>query len=142
LALLAQVHDIGKVGIPDQILLKNGPLNEEEWKIMRKHSEKGHRIASASADLLGIADFILKHHERWDGSGYPLGLKGKEIPVECRILAIVDAFDAMTSDRPYKEPRSIGDAIEELKRCAGSQFDPELVTMFLSVLAEKTIPNE
>jgi diguanylate cyclase (GGDEF)-like protein/PAS domain S-box-containing protein len=142
LALLAQVHDIGKVGIPDQILLKNGPLNEEEWKIMRKHSEKGHRIASASADLPGIADLILKHHERWDGSGYPLGLRGKEIPVECRILAIVDAFDAMTSDRPYKQPRSIEDAVEELKNCAGSQFDPELVVLFLSVLAETTIPKE
>jgi diguanylate cyclase (GGDEF)-like protein/PAS domain S-box-containing protein len=142
LVLLAQVHDIGKVGIPDQILLKNGPLNDEEWKIMRKHSEKGHRIASASADLLGIADLILKHHERWDGSGYPLGLRGKEIPVECRILAIVDAFDAMTNDRPYKQPRSIDDALEELKRCAGSQFDPELVILFLSVLAENTIPKE
>ncbi len=95
LTLLAQVHDLGKVGIPDQILFKEGPLNKEEWKIMRTHTEKGHRIAAASTDLHGIADLILHHHERWDGSGYPEGLKGKAIPVECGILAIVDAYDAM-----------------------------------------------
>jgi len=116
LMLLAKVHDLGKVGIPDHILYKKGSLNEDEWKIMRKHTEKGHRIASASSDLQGIADLILKHHERWDGKGYPLGLKGFEIPIECRILAVVDAFDAMTSERPYKKPKSEKRALEELKK--------------------------
>jgi len=142
LVLLAQVHDLGKVGIPDEILYKDGPLNDDEWKIMRKHPEKGHRIASASADLYGIADLILKHHERWDGSGYPLGLTGKKIPVECRILAIADAFDAMTNERPYRSARPPEEAIEEIQRCAGTQFDPELVAIFLSVLEESIIKKD
>jgi HD-GYP domain-containing protein (c-di-GMP phosphodiesterase class II) len=122
LALLAQVHDIGKVGIPDRILFKRGPLTEEEWEIMRQHPEKGYRIALASPDLAGIADLILKHHEKWDGTGYPLGLKGEEIPIECRILAIADAFDAMTSDRPYRKAKTVEEALEEIRRCA--RLDP------------------
>ncbi|MEW5785120.1 MAG: HD domain-containing phosphohydrolase [Bacillota bacterium] len=133
LALLAQVHDLGKVGIPDGILFKPGALTEEEWEVMRLHPEKGYRIASSSQDLSGVADLILKHHERWDGTGYPLGLKGEEIPAECRILAIVDAFDAMTSERPYSRVKSIAEALAELNRCAGTQFDPELVDIFLNV---------
>ncbi len=138
LVLLSQVHDLGKVGIPDQILFKKDSLTAEEWKLMRKHPEKGHRIASASTDLQNIADLILKHHERWDGKGYPSGLTGEEIPVECRILAIVDAYDAMTSDRPYRRARNHEEAVNELKSNAGSQFDPNLVKVFLSVLKEKT----
>ncbi len=136
LALLAQVHDLGKVGIPDQILYKPGPLNKDEWEVMRGHPEKGYRIASASPDLAGVADLILKHHERWDGSGYPLGLKEKEIPVECRILAINDAFDAMTNKRPYNKVKSQEEALAEIKRGSGSQFDPDLVAIFLSVINE------
>jgi HD-GYP domain-containing protein (c-di-GMP phosphodiesterase class II) len=97
LSLLAQVHDLGKVGIPDQILFKRGPLTEKEWEVMRQHPEKGYRIALSSPDLAGIADLILKHHEKWDGTGYPLGLKGEDIPIECRVLALADAFDAMCS---------------------------------------------
>lgn len=133
LTLLAQVHDLGKVGIPDRILYKPGSLTGDEWEIMRGHSEKGYRIASASPDLAGVADLILKHHEHWDGSGYPLGLKGEEIPVECRILAIVDAFDAMTNKRPYNKVKTSAEAVKELKRCSGRQFDPNLIEVFLKV---------
>ncbi len=133
LALLAQVHDLGKVGIPDSILFKEGPLTDEEWKTMRLHPEKGYRIAITSPDLSGVAELILKHHERWDGNGYPLGLKGTEIPIECRILSIVDAFDAMTNDRPYSKAVSYEAAIKEILDCAGSQFDPDLADVFVSL---------
>lgn len=141
LLLLSRVHDLGKVGIPDSILHKNGLLTDEEWKLMRKHPEKGHRIASASTDLCEIADLILKHHERWDGTGYPLRLKGKEIPVECRILAVVDAFDAMTSERPYKKAKTVESALDELKNCAGTQFDPDMVELFLKVFRKKSLQS-
>ncbi len=134
LSLVAQVHDLGKVGIPDQILFKKESLSEKEWEVMRQHPEKGYRIAKASPDLAPVADLMLRHHERWDGAGYPLGLAGKDIPVECRILSIVDAFDAMTNDRPYRRARSKGEALEEIKLCAGTQFDPELVELFISIV--------
>ena len=133
LALLAQVHDLGKVGIPDQILHKPGPLTEEEWDIMKQHCEKGYRIASSAPDLANVANLILRHHEHWDGSGYPLGLSKQNIPVECRILAVVDAFDAMTHNRPYKKKVSKDDALQELINCAGTQFDPEIVSVFLTL---------
>jgi len=136
LCLLAQIHDLGKVGIPDYILFKKGPLTQEEWETMRLHVDKGYRIALSSADLSGIADLILKHHEAWDGGGYPLGVSGEEIPVECRILSIVDAYDAMTSDRPYRKAMSKEKAIQEIKRCSGKQFDPHLVEVFLSIVEE------
>lgn len=135
LALLAQVHDLGKVGIPDQILFKAEPLNNDEWNIIRKHPEKGYRIALSSNVLTGVANLILKHHERWDGSGYPLGLKGREIPVECRIFAIADAYDAMTNVRPYSLAKTSEEAIAELNYCAGHQFDPEIVSTFAAVLS-------
>ncbi len=133
LALLARVHDLGKVGIPDNILFKPGILDESQWETMKLHPEKGYRIALSSPDLAGIADKVLKHHERWDGTGYPLGLKGEEIPLTCRILAIVDAFDAMTNDRPYKSAMSVTDAKIELYNCSGQQFDPHLVEAFLQL---------
>ena len=133
LALLAQVHDLGKVGIPDKILFKPGPLSEEEWQIMREHSEKGYRIASSSTDMQDVAELILKHHENWDGSGYPLGLNEEEIPVECRIFAVVDAYDAMVNERPYKKPIAHDEAIKELEACAGSQFDPTVVKFFVQL---------
>ncbi|MDR3566348.1 MAG: diguanylate cyclase [Negativicutes bacterium] len=136
IGLFAQFHDIGKVGIPDGILKKPGPLTEEERKIMQIHTEIGHRIATASDELAPIADWILKHHERWDGKGYPLGLSGEDIPLESRILAIVDAYDAMTNDRPYRKALSVEEAVKEVRRCAGSQFDPKLVDLFLTVLSQ------
>ena len=137
LALLAQVHDLGKVGIPDQILFKAEPLNDHEWNIIRQHPEKGYRIALSSNFLSGVASLILKHHERWDGSGYPLALKGREIPVECRIFAIADAYDAMTNVKPYSQAKTGEEAVAELNCCAGHQFDPEIVSIFAAVLTGK-----
>lgn len=131
LRLFAQFHDVGKVGILNNILFKPGLLTTEELKEIRRHSEIGHRIARSSPDLYPIADLILKHHEWWNGTGYPLGLVGKAIPLECRILAIADAYDAMTSDRPYRKAMNHETAIAELTRCAGIQFDPELVNKFI-----------
>jgi diguanylate cyclase (GGDEF)-like protein/PAS domain S-box-containing protein len=133
LRLLAQFHDIGKVGVPDSILFKEGPLSKAEYSIMKRHCEIGHRIALSAPELVIIADWILKHHEWWNGKGYPLGLEGEDIPLECRILAIADAYDAMTSDRPYRQAMDHEQAIDELKRYAGIQFDPELVELFLEV---------
>ncbi|SDI54225.1 PAS domain S-box-containing protein/diguanylate cyclase (GGDEF) domain-containing protein [Desulfosporosinus hippei DSM 8344] len=130
LRLLAQFHDIGKVGIPDRILFKAGRLTEDEFKEMQRHSEIGHRIAQSAPDLLPISDFILRHHEWWNGKGYPLGLKEEEIPLECRILAIADAYDAMTSNRPYRKGMSQEQALNELTKNQGIQFDPILVPIF------------
>ena len=135
--LFAKFHDIGKVGISDAILFKPGPLTEEERTEMRRHSEIGYRIALASSDLVYIAEWILRHHEWWDGSGYPIGLSGNEIPIECRILSIADAFDAMTSDRPYRKAMSAEQAVKELRKFAGSQFDPELLTVFCELLQQE-----
>ena len=134
IALLSRVHDLGKVGIPDRILHKPAKLDREEWEIMRLHPEKGFRIASASIELAAIAPLILKHHEHWDGNGYPMKLKGDEIPIECRILSIVDAYDAMTNDRPYSKARTHAEALAEIRRCAGSQFDPALVKLFENIV--------
>lgn len=134
LVLLAQIHDLGLVSVADEILVKPQRLQKEEWEIIRRHPEKGYRIALSSPDLARVADLILRHHERWDGRGYPLGLRQEEIPIECRVWAILDAFDAMTSGRPYRQPKSEEDALAELERHAGSQFDPHLVTIFTSLV--------
>ncbi|MCE5284359.1 MAG: diguanylate cyclase [Pelosinus sp.] len=136
LRLLAQFHDIGKVGIPDRILLKPDKLTAEEVQEMRRHSDIGYRIALSTADLLPIANFILQHHEWWNGAGYPLGLSGEDIPLECRILAIADAYDAMTNDRPYRKAMPQADAVAELKRSAGTQFDPALVEKFCKIIEQ------
>ncbi|MFX4263836.1 HD domain-containing phosphohydrolase [Pelotomaculum propionicicum] len=132
LRLLSQFHDIGKVGIPDKILFKPGSLNtDDEFAEMQRHCSIGYRIAQSVPDLVPIADWILKHHEWWNGKGYPLGLEGEAIPVECRILSIVDAYDAMTNDRPYRKELTHTQAITELLKCSGTQFDPQLVSVFL-----------
>ncbi|MGQ9824187.1 MAG: HD domain-containing phosphohydrolase [Desulfotomaculales bacterium] len=133
LELLAALHDIGKVAIKESILLKPGPLTEKEWEEMKKHPEIGYRIAQSTPELASIAEYILCHHERWDGRGYPRGIKGEEIPQLSRILAVADAYDAMTSDRPYRKAMSREEAIAEVKKNAGTQFDPEVVSAFIGI---------
>ena len=118
-------------------MLKEGPLNPEEKIEMQQHSEIGYRIAQSAPELLPIADWVLKHHEWWNGGGYPLALSGEEIPLECRILAIADAYDAMTSDRPYRKAMSHDDAIKELQAYAGRQFDPSLVNIFVNIYRDR-----
>jgi len=138
LQLLGMLHDIGKIGIDNKILNKPGTLTEDEWVIMKRHPEIGYRIAMASHKLARIADYILAHHERWDGSGYPKGLKGEDIPLLSRILAVADAYDAMTEDRVYRKAMSKEQAIEEIRRNAGIQFDPLIAKIFIeSVLMEE-----
>lgn len=133
----ALLHDIGKIGVPDGVLLKPGRLNEEEWVEMRKHPEIGARILSGIQFLAPAAEIVLAHQERWDGKGYPRGLVGEEIPLGARIFAVADALDAITSDRPYRKGRSVEYAREEIARFAGTQFDPKVVEVFLSVPLEE-----
>jgi response regulator RpfG family c-di-GMP phosphodiesterase len=127
------LHDIGKIGIPDAILLKPGPLTPEEWTVMRRHPEIGKRLIERIPFLRGAVPIVYHHHERWDGSGYPLGLKGEEIPLGARIFSVVDAFDAMTFDRPYSKAIPIDAAKAEIRRCSGSHFDPLVVQAFFRV---------
>lgn len=133
LRLLAQFHDVGKVGIPDRILMKPGPLTSDEMTEMQRHCDIGYRIALLSPELAPLADWILKHQEWWNGGGYPLGLSKEAIPFECRILAIADAYDAMTSDRPYRKALDLQTAFNELKQGSGKQFDPNLVKLFIAI---------
>lgn len=130
LMLTAQLHDIGKIGIDEQILMKPGKLTIDEFEIMKTHAEKGYRIINASSDLDTIAKYVLGHHEKWDGSGYPLGLKGVEIPLISRIINVVDSYDVMTNNRPYKKAMAQKEALHELERCSGTQFDPKIVNIF------------
>jgi diguanylate cyclase (GGDEF)-like protein/PAS domain S-box-containing protein len=134
LIILASIHDLGKVTIDSELLSKKEPLTNEEWEVLRRHPEMGYRIAMASMDLAAIADYILSHHERWDGKGYPSGLKGEEIPLLSRIIAIIDAYDAMTGGRPYRERLTREDAIVEIMDNAGTQFDPDLAEVFVRLL--------
>ncbi|MDF2986427.1 MAG: domain S-box/diguanylate cyclase protein [Eubacterium sp.] len=134
LVLLGALHDIGKIGIPESILMKPGKLTDEEWVSMKKHTEIGYRIAAATPELAHIADDILYHHERFDGTGYPHGLSGKNIPKLARILSIVDSFDVMTHERVYKNSMGVEEAVAELRKCSGKQFDPEIVELFISSL--------
>lgn len=129
--LAGLVHDIGKIGIGNSILDKSGPLTNEEYVEIQKHSEAGHRILSSVNEFSEIAEYVLAHQERWDGSGYPQSLKEEEIPIQSRMIAIADAYDAMTADRSYHTKISPLLAIEEIKKCAGTQFDPEIVRVFV-----------
>ncbi len=134
LVLLSKVHDLGKIGIPDEILNKPSKLTDKEYEKMKTHVKVGFNIANRSKELVTIAPLILHHHEYWNGGGYPSGLKGEEIPLECRILGIIDAFDAMTNDRPYHKGIDMWEAIDEIRRCAGKQFDPVLAEQFIEII--------
>jgi HD-GYP domain-containing protein (c-di-GMP phosphodiesterase class II) len=125
------MHDIGKIGIPLDSLNKPQKLTREEYEVFKEHPDKGRRIIEPIEFLREIVPAIFHHHEQYDGSGYPLGLKGEAIPLEARILAVADTYDAMTSDRAYRKALSNEIAIAELKRCAGTQFDPRIVAVFV-----------
>lgn len=131
------LHDIGKIAISDKILLKPGKLTEYEYEIMKTHSQEGYKLACLIPEIKDIANEILAHHERWDGNGYPMGLRDKEIPILSRIVSIADSFDAMTENRCYSKARTIEEGILELKRCSGTQFDPDLVNIFINKIILK-----
>jgi diguanylate cyclase (GGDEF)-like protein/PAS domain S-box-containing protein len=134
LDLFSTLHDIGKIGIEDQILNKRGRLTEDEWVTMKKHTEIGYRIAMVSPELIPIADYILTHHERWDGTGYPQGLAGEDIPLLSRILAVADSYDAMVEDRPYRKGMSKQAAIEEIRNNLGTQYDHVIGQIFINII--------
>jgi diguanylate cyclase (GGDEF)-like protein/PAS domain S-box-containing protein len=134
LVMLAALHDIGKIAVADSIILKPEKLTPEEWELVKKHPEVGYRIAKSSIDLAVIANAILAHHENWDGSGYPEGLKSEEIPLVSRIISIVDAYDAMTNDRPYRKAFTREQAIADIKRYSGTKYDPKLVEVFIKIM--------
>ena len=136
LSLIAKLHDIGKTVVSEEILNKNGELSEAEWKEIEKHPAVGHRILNATEEFSHISDEILAHHEKWDGSGYPRGLKGEEIPLLSRIIAVVDAYDVMTTKQVYKNAMSKKRALNELAANAGSQFDPELTKIFIEIMSD------
>jgi len=136
-----ELHDLGKTGIADSILNKPGLLSEEEWELMRGHTVIGERILAVAPSLAGVAALVRSSQERWDGSGYPDGLVGEEIPIGARVIYVCDAFDAMISDRPHAEARSLDDAMHELHRGAGEQFDPRVVAVFESVWRELAAPE-
>lgn len=130
------LHDIGKVGVPEAVLCKPGPLDDDEWTLMREHPAIGARIVTPMPFLAGAVEIVRTHHERWDGSGYPAGLRGEEIPLAARIFSIADSFDAMTSDRPYRPAMPVERALEEIHDGAGTQFDPDVARAFLELVEE------
>lgn len=138
----ALLHDIGKIWIPDYVLHKEGPLSRDELEVVRAHPVLGAEILSSAASLHDRIPAVLHHHERFDGTGYPHGLRGAEIPVEARILSLADAFDAMTSDRPFRSALVLREAIEEIYCCTGTQFDPKVVEAFMNVLDDIAMEAE
>ena len=135
----AELHDVGKVAVPDAILNKPGPLDEGEWSFIRRHPIIGERIISAAPALTRVAALVRHSHERWDGTGYPDALPGPDIPLGARIVAVADAFEGMTSPRPYALPRTPEAALEEIERCAGTQFDPAVVEAFAVAWRDRTL---
>ncbi len=133
LELSAVLHDVGKIGIPDRILSKPGFLNVDEYAYMKRHPELGAEIIEPIKKLKRLVPNILYHHEKYDGTGYPLGLKGDKIPIGARIIAIADSFDAMTSDRPYRPRMEIKVALEEIKKFRGRQFDPKIADIAIKI---------
>jgi HD-GYP domain-containing protein (c-di-GMP phosphodiesterase class II) len=131
------MHDIGKIGIDENILNKPQKLSSDEWKEIEKHSEIGSRILSSVNEFSEIAEHVLEHHEKWNGKGYPRGLKGEEISLQARIIAVADAFDAMTRDRAYGKALSEEEAINEIRRCSGTQFDLEIAGVFVEKVLGK-----
>jgi HD-GYP domain-containing protein (c-di-GMP phosphodiesterase class II) len=136
------LHDIGKVGIPEQILCKAGPLDAHEWDVMRTHPLIGAQIVAPIAFLTDTVSLIRHHHEHYDGSGYPDGIAGEDIPLPARIFAVADSFDAMTSNRPYRGSIGIERALVEIKGGAGTQFDPEVVRVFVQMIERGPEPGE
>ncbi len=131
----AELHDVGKLAVPDAILDKPGPLSDGEWAFMHRHTIVGERILLAAPALADVAPLVRSSHERWDGGGYPDGLAGDEIPLGARIVSLCDAFDAMVTDRAYRSAMPVEEALAELDRCSGTQFDPAVVRAFLAVHA-------
>jgi putative nucleotidyltransferase with HDIG domain len=136
LRLGALLHDVGKLVVPSSVLLKRGPLTDEELDVMRRHPAAGARMLRSLGAPETILPLVLHHHERWDGAGYPTGRRGDDIPLEARVLCIADSFDAMTSTRPYRASWKPEEALEELARCAGTQFDPDLVGAFAAAWSD------
>ncbi len=136
LGIIGLFHDIGKVSIEERILNKTGDLTEEEWKAVKRHPQVGYRVLSNVQDMVEIADYVLAHHERWDGKGYPRGLKGQQIPLQSRLIAVADAYDAMVSFRPYKKSLTREEALAEIMRCSGTQFDPQIAKVFVKVMKD------
>ena len=128
------LHDVGKIGVPDSILNKPGPLDVNEWNVMRRHPEMGAKLIGPLGFDEVVGDVILHHHERWDGSGYPFGLRAEDIPLGARVLAVADAYDAMTCERPYSAPVEMDDALTIIELSAGKHFDPEVVEVFLRIV--------
>jgi putative nucleotidyltransferase with HDIG domain len=139
LRLGGPLHDIGKLAVSDEVLRKEGRLDDHELAQIREHPKTGAKLLLRVAALREAIPYVLYHHERWDGGGYPSGKAGEEIPVEARVLAIADAFDAMTSDRPYRRALTKDEALAEVERCAGSQFDPQIAQVFLELFAEREL---
>jgi HD-GYP domain-containing protein (c-di-GMP phosphodiesterase class II) len=134
IAQVAALHDVGKIGVPSEVLQKPGPLDDDELAIMREHPVIGERILRVLPGLGNVARIVRHEHERWDGHGYPDGLAGEQIPLGSRIIIAADTYHAITSDRPYRTARSHGEAVEELSRCAGTQFDPDVTEALIGHL--------
>jgi putative nucleotidyltransferase with HDIG domain len=139
LRLGGPLHDIGKLAVSHQVLHKQGELDDHELAEIRRHPKTGARLLLRVTALRAAIPYVLYHHERWDGTGYPSGKAGEEIPLEARVLAIADAFDAMTSDRPYRRALTRDEALVEVDRCAGTQFDPRIAAVFLELFAEREL---